>query len=109
MRGQRGRRREGGIGGEGGVELLLGFGEQSLGEVVAAELGVFGGLLVLGQGGEAQGADLVELEGGLPEAGFGVDAAQAGGGLEAAGGRGLAPGGDERAHLLSFGVGGLQL
>ena len=41
-----------GVGGEGGLELLFGFGEQALGEVVAAELGVFGGALGGREGGQ---------------------------------------------------------
>ena len=71
-----------GIGEERGLELLFSGGEEALDEVVAAELGVLRGLLGGGQGGEAHGAHLVKLECGLAEGGFGVGAAQAGGGLE---------------------------
>ncbi len=66
----RGRRR-------GGLELLFGFGDQALGEVFVAELGVLRGLLGGRKRGHASGAHLVELEGGLAEGGFGVGAADA--------------------------------
>ena len=95
------------VGGEGVVELLLGLGHQALGEVVAALLVVLGGLFVRRQEGEADGADLVELGGGLAEADFRVGAAKAFGGLESiAGGAGSR---GEFAQLGGFGVGGVQL
>ncbi len=87
------------------VELLFGFGQEALGEVVATVLGVLGGLLLGWQGGDAEGADLVELVGGLAEAGLGVGAAEACGGLKAVDLR--AAGGDDGAELLGFGVGGV--
>ena len=67
----------GGIGGDGGLELLFGLGNQALGEIVVTELGVLCGLFGGGKRGHADGAHLVELEGGLAERGFGVGAANA--------------------------------
>ena len=75
----------GGVGGDGGLELLLGFGDEALSEIVVAELGVLRGVLGFGEGGHAEGAHLVELEGGLAEGGFGVGAADAFEGIEAGG------------------------
>ncbi len=63
-----------------------------------------------GSSGEAHGAHLVQLEGGLAEAGLGVGAADAG---RWARSRSLtvggAAGGDEGAELRGFGVGGAEL
>ena len=88
----------GGVGGDGGLELLLGLGDEALGEIVVAGLGVLGGLLGGRQIGDAHGAHLVELEGCLPEGGLGVGSADAferievgvaGGGWRGFGGRAL--------------------
>ena len=57
----------GGIGGDGGLELLLGLGNQALGEVVVAELGVLCRLFGVRKRGQAGGAHLVQLEGCLAE------------------------------------------
>ena len=67
----------GGVGGDGGLELLFGLGDQALGEVVVAELGVLCGLFGGRQRGQADGAHLVELEGGLAEGSLGVGSADA--------------------------------
>ena len=67
-----------GVGGDGGLELDFGLGDEALGEVFLALLGVLGGLLGRGEGGEASGTELVHLEGGLAEGGLGVGAADAG-------------------------------
>ena len=72
----------GGVGGDGGLELLFGFGDEALGEIVAALLGVLGGLFGGREGGHAHGADLVELECGLAEGGFGVGSADSFEGFE---------------------------
>ena len=99
-----------GVGGDGCVELLFGFGQQVLRHVVAANLGVFDGLLGRRQGGEAEGANLVELEGGLAETGLGVGATETSGGLEAVGGFGRgAASGDEGLEFGGFDVGGVEL
>ena len=108
----------GGVGGEGGLELLFGFGDEALGEVVAAELGVLGGLFGRRKRGHADGAHLVELEGGLAEGGFGVGAADA---LEWGRSRrspavacawrwgDVSARGDVRFEFGGFGVGGAEL
>ena len=62
---------------EGELELLLSLKQQALGEILAAEIGVLGRAFCGGKRGHARGAELVELEGGLTEAGLGVDAADA--------------------------------
>ncbi len=106
-----------GVGGEGGLELALGLGDEALAEVLAAELGVLIGLLGGREGGKAEGADLVELEGGLAEGGLGVGAADAFGRLEAVGGDAvgerssgeLEGGGDAGVELDGLGVGGAEL
>ena len=73
------------VGGDGGLKLLFGLGDEALGEIVASELRVLRGLLGFGEGGHAEGAHLVELEGGLTEGGFGVGAADAFERIEAGG------------------------
>ncbi len=102
-----------GVGGDGGVELLFGFGEQALAEIVVAELDVLRGSLGGGQGLHGGGADLVELEGGLAEGGFGVGAADAlegdeVGGVFGDGADGFASG-YVGAELFGFVVGGVEL
>ncbi len=67
----------GGIGSDGGLELLFGLGDQALGEVVMAELGVLCGLLCGGKRGQTGGAHLVELEGCLAERSLGIGSANA--------------------------------
>ena len=54
--------RGGGVGvcSRGGEELLLGFGNEALGEIVLTKLDVLGGLFGRGKGGYAQGAYLIE-------------------------------------------------
>ena len=74
-----------GVGGESGVELLLSFGDKALREVLQAELGVLSCLLRGRERGHLNGAHLVKLEGDLAEGGFGPGAANARGGIEAAG------------------------
>ena len=103
-----------GIGGEGELELGFGFGDEALLEIVERELGVFGGALGGREGREAGGAHLVELEGGLAEAGLGVIAADAFEGAKGAVGGGLEPGAGRDgfelgAEFEGFVVGGLQL
>ena len=83
------------IGGESELEVGFGLWEEALVEGVAAEGGVFGGLLCGGERGHADSAHAGELEGGLAIAGFRVGAANSFDGTEALG-----------VRRWKFGVGG---
>ena len=100
------------------MKLLFRLEDEALGEKVVAELGVLGCAFCGWKRGHAEGPDLVELEGGLTEGGFGVGAADAFEGFEVCGGGGGAgfvgwregfAGEDEGVQLAGIAVGGAEL
>ena len=105
------------VGGECGLELAFGLGDETLREVFVAKLGVLRGLFGWRQRGHTGCANLVEKEGLLPERGFRKSAANAFLGVEAACGDAgverrageMDGGGDAGAEFCSLLVSGMEL
>src|SRR5580658_7580900 len=96
----------------GRLKLLLRLREQPLGEVIAPDRGVLGRAFRGWQRGHTGGTELVKLEGSLPECGFGVSAANALDGGEAAVGVELGASGgygEVGAKRAGLGIVGLEL